>query len=517
MLEKQKFWLILALFIGIFHCVLVFYCNWGDAVIHLVFAKNFALGHFFEYNIGEKASGSTSPIWTGLLSLVYTLTPNNFVYSSKIFTIIIYLFSLLLIYFVGSKLYGDKTIGLLSLFLWTSFANLAEYSAVGMETALYIAILLLSLLLNILLFNNNFTHKTQIFALGFTLGMIPVIRPEGVVFSLLNFGFIALFWKRNAPPFSHIILLLLSFFLSFSPYYLFSYIQMGHLIPNSGQGRLLAAYEFAKKTFGIYWSPEVIKLLLKPVLLICLLLAVHGLLSLKKRQYTYFISSIISSWIIWNILFFSVIFPESWHTERYIYPMYPFLVLLAAYGLYDYVTYLKTKLNQSQVIALLMVFFFIINSMGLITSYLNSKSAVPFDIVIEKELCDWLNSNTDKADLILTYEVQEKYCLDRNIISLDGIIDGKIVPYFYKKSNLLDFLKKYKPKYWEVNDAIFYRKIYAGTVLREVAQQFQNMQKTEYEIKGIKFKVIKKRPPHLPSYPNFAEYKYVLKIDYLIS
>jgi hypothetical protein len=518
MQEKHKFWLIPALLIGIIHCVVLFFCNWGDAVIHFVFARNFSAGHFFEYNIGEKASGSTSPLWTCLLSLVHTLNPDGFIDNSKIFSILIYLSTFILIYFVGSKLYKNKTIGLYSVFLWTCFVHLAEYATTGMETPLYIAVLLLSLLLSVHIFSNNSISRIKIFLLGLVLGTIPIIRPEGIIFSLLIFGLVALFGRRDKLNYYYIVLMLLGFFLTFSPYYIFSYIKMGHLIPSSGQGRLLTAYEFSNNTFGIRWSPEAIKLFLRTIPLLCFLLAIHGLLSTEKKLGTDspFIL-LISGWIIWNIFFFTFIFPDVMNIERYMYSVFPFLVLLAGYGLHDYITYIGTKISAKSVIVLLVVFFVLVNLRALKTSYLISQSAVPFDMVIEKELCDWLESNTDKNDLILTYEVQQKYCLDRSIISLDGIIDGKIIPYFYKKSDLVDFLERYKPQYWVVNNAIFYREIYKGTILRQVAKKLQDPNEKKCEIKGIGFKKVKNRPPDIPSYSNFAGYNYVLKIDYPIT
>ncbi len=41
-----------------------------DGYIHLVYARNLLHGHFFEYNPGERSSGSTSPGWVFLLAVV---------------------------------------------------------------------------------------------------------------------------------------------------------------------------------------------------------------------------------------------------------------------------------------------------------------------------------------------------------------------------------------------------------------------------------------------------------------
>ena len=47
-----------------------------DSWIHLQFARNLAAGHGLSYNPGEMVTGSTAPLWTALLALLFPLPGN---------------------------------------------------------------------------------------------------------------------------------------------------------------------------------------------------------------------------------------------------------------------------------------------------------------------------------------------------------------------------------------------------------------------------------------------------------
>src|SRR5688572_27390620 len=54
-----------------------------DSWIHLQFARNLADGRGLAYNPGELVTGSTAPLWTALLALVFYL-PGNIVVWTKL-------------------------------------------------------------------------------------------------------------------------------------------------------------------------------------------------------------------------------------------------------------------------------------------------------------------------------------------------------------------------------------------------------------------------------------------------
>src|SRR5688500_8717677 len=54
-----------------------------DSWIHLQFARSLAAGEGLAYNPGEQVAGSTSPLWSALLSLLFLL-PGDVVVWSKL-------------------------------------------------------------------------------------------------------------------------------------------------------------------------------------------------------------------------------------------------------------------------------------------------------------------------------------------------------------------------------------------------------------------------------------------------
>src|SRR6202035_5696805 len=55
-----------------------------DSFIHLQFAKNLWAGHGLSYNAGEFVTGSTAPLWTALLALLFALPGNVYLWAQAL-------------------------------------------------------------------------------------------------------------------------------------------------------------------------------------------------------------------------------------------------------------------------------------------------------------------------------------------------------------------------------------------------------------------------------------------------
>jgi hypothetical protein len=97
--------------------------------------------------------------------------------------------------------------------------------------------------------------------------------------------------------------------------------------------------------------------------------------------------------------------------------------------------------------------------------------SLPFyseEVIFEKELCKILNEIAKPTDKVLIYEVQAQYCLKPQTISLDGIVGGEILPYFRKRSNLVEFFERYRPSYLVIASYPLYREEYKNTIIEEI-------------------------------------------------
>ncbi len=74
-----------------------------DSWIHLQFARNLAQGDGLSYNPGERVTGSTAPLWTALLALLFYL-PGNVVLWTQALGVALHLAGLAAIWRLGREL-----------------------------------------------------------------------------------------------------------------------------------------------------------------------------------------------------------------------------------------------------------------------------------------------------------------------------------------------------------------------------------------------------------------------------
>jgi hypothetical protein len=136
-----------------------------------------------------------------------------------------------------------------------------------------------------------------------------------------------------------------------------------------------------------------------------------------------------------------------------------------------------------------------------------------FDTIAEKNMIEYVNKEAEPHSTLLTYEVQDRYYLrqDINLLSLDGITDGKVAPYL-STSKMDEFLKKYRPNYWLANDAVNYRPYLQKSILKNVLDSLTNFNKDTVQISDITFIKIYTNPA--PKRKSFAHSNYLFRIKY---
>jgi hypothetical protein len=96
-------------------------------------------------------------------------------------------------------------------------------------------------------------------------------------------------------------------------------------------------------------------------------------------------------------------------------------------------------------------------------------AAVPytFDTITQRSAARIVNGLAAPGDRVLAYEVQSRYWLRRDveILSLDGITDGKVFPY-EKRGRLPAFLLRYRPRFWIADTATDIERDRPGVAIR---------------------------------------------------
>jgi len=131
---------------------------------------------------------------------------------------------------------------------------------------------------------------------------------------------------------------------------------------------------------------------------------------------------------------------------RYIIPMLPFYLMVSAFGLkVAYDRWRKKRPRMAQLIGISVVSLVCIQGIYPFNRWHKLSNTVREAGMYE--VAQWLNKYTPKDALIAAAEVHVAYYAERRCLSLDGIIDGKAIPYIKAGSNMIDFLQKYTFQY----------------------------------------------------------------------
>jgi len=75
----------------------------GDSQVHLVYGQNAAQGAFFEFNLGEKSAGVTSPGFMLLIAGFFTAAPDSWVPAIVKAVDLVFWYGLILVIFMTAK------------------------------------------------------------------------------------------------------------------------------------------------------------------------------------------------------------------------------------------------------------------------------------------------------------------------------------------------------------------------------------------------------------------------------
>lgn len=401
----------------------------GDAYIHFVFARGIADSQPFFYN-GDFSAGSTSPLWSALLAPLWLLLKNNIIWGVKIFASVFVASAVVLTYFLAEKISKNKTLGLIASALLAGSYVLSYWASKGMETPLYVCLILASFLLYLKILEVPQNRNSEIL-LGTLLGLAILTRPEAWFFSAF-LGITLLIKKgwRVLPTVGLPALLVIS------PYYLWLYKNTGQIFPSSA-ARILRARQWAHSYHGFYYTFEIFKILVTKLLPLTPFFLLYFWKGKLKHQ-NWFILGPILAWLIFHLFFFSTVLPTT-EGYRYLLSALPFFYLLALLGVWK----IQATKTRSAVIALVLVGSFAISGQQLHERTQSIQSCeVPYLNAVRQKTGIWLKENTEKSDIIAMKEIdQSAFYSGRRMLSLDGTLNTKALP-SVKNHDQLTFLRE---------------------------------------------------------------------------
>lgn len=195
-----------------------------DAYIHFVYADNLiSHGRLFFSDVNETGVGATSPLWVFLLAGLKLLGIPLPV-SAKIMGAIGLVVVSGTIYVLFRPVWNSPFL-LLSVFLITISGNLVWFSLSGMETVLFVALGLLSLVAY---------RRERWKTLGVLFGLMILTRPEGLV---LAGATVLVDLRRNRRLRREWSTPLLISIVMAAPWFIYLYMRTGYVLPSSAIGK----------------------------------------------------------------------------------------------------------------------------------------------------------------------------------------------------------------------------------------------------------------------------------------
>ncbi len=402
-----------------------------DSWIHQTYARNLVEYGRWYFIPGIPSAGSTSPLWTLLLTPGYFVTP-YFYY--------VWTFALSGILFISSAIIFQKIFEHITntnfKFPWAGFLFLFEWHLAwsvnsGMETILYICIILS-------IFYYLITGKTEKLGIYWLLlGIVIFVRPDGITligpYLMLNFIYIL---RKKDFSFKKLLFSLLVIIIFVFLYGFFNFRLSGEYLPNTFFAKQ-AEYQilYSKPLMTRFFELFMISITGAGILLLPGFIY-NFMISVKERKW-----EIISVylWFIGYLLIYSVRLPVTYQHGRYVIPTIPVYLLLSLIGIYSiFEAYFKKRKlfifgYTAATLSVLIIFFF-----------LGGKAFAEDVAIIQTEMVDtalWINENLPKDSVIAAHDIGAVgFFANRKIIDLAGLISPEVIPFIRDEKQLSDYI-----------------------------------------------------------------------------
>ncbi|MBA4374726.1 MAG: hypothetical protein C0401_00945, partial [Anaerolinea sp.] len=386
-----------------------------DSWIHQTYAKNLVLYGRWEYIPGEISAGSTSPIWTLILSIGNLLGFKTPFFWTTFISVIFFVCLVL----TAFEIVKNKKPELLGYSFLAGSAILLEWHllwsvASGMETVLFsLLIVLVFLLLNI--------QKPKWILLGLLTGLLVWVRPDGI--TVLGPILLIFLYKgiTKKIKFINLITFFIPLILLIGTYGWFNFGISGKLFPNTFYAKQIE--------YAILLSQP---LLIRIYNVFSVLISGAGVLlvpgfiwagknAIVKRDF-WKIGVIL--WIIGYGLLYVFRLPVVYQHGRYLFPLIPMFVVVGICGTSELIEWLKSRKNTREHFKTIFFGSVLVCSLIFVSSgekaYIKDLQTID-QLMVQPAL--WIKNNTNQTSVIAAHDIGALgYYSDRKIIDLAGLI-----------------------------------------------------------------------------------------------
>lgn len=406
-----------------------------DAWIHLTYARNFALHGEWAFRLGDASAGSTSPLWTALLSVGFLLDLAPYAWTFFLGWVVLSLTAIRAEGIARAVLasYRSKLpwVGLFIAFAW----HLTWSAASGMETLLHGLIIL-----NVIgmLMENSPRYLT----LGLLAGLSVWVRPDGL--TLLGPILFTAFLRENIfrERGKALTKIFIGFGILFVFYLLFNLALSGKPMPSTF---------YAKQVeYGGYWlsrslsgrlTDYILPVVASPfvVLLPGLFLWIHK--SIRERSWGTIAGLL---WVLGYIGIYFMRLPAYQH-GRYIIPTFPPLYL---WGMLGFIGYAARQGSNQRIVLLWQASLAILT---VLFQWLGARQNALDVVLIETQMvktAQWMNESLPPDALVAAHDIGAIGYFTRNpLIDLAGLVTPEIVPFIRDETRLAEYLNDGRADY----------------------------------------------------------------------
>jgi hypothetical protein len=399
-----------------------------DAWIHLTYARNFALHGEWAFRLGESSAGSTSPLWTGLLSIGYLIRLSPHVWAFFLGWVILSATAIraeqIARRMITSYRVNIPWVGLFIALAW----HLTWSATSGMETLLHGLIVLIVLGL---LMENSRRYLT----LGLLAGLSVWVRPDGLTLlgPILITGLLQNDTYRARG--SAMLKVFIGFGVLFVFYLLFNLALSGSPMPNTFYAKQAEYAEYLRSMSQIERLTDYIL----PVIASPFVVLVPGLFlwiyKIVREKNWGALTGVI--WIVGYIGIYFMSLPAYQH-GRYIIPVFPVLYLCGILGMMRYVT--SHKANQRIAFIWLALVVILVVAFQWVGANQNTQDV----IFVETQMVNtaqWINGNLPSDSILGVHDIGAVGYFTRNpILDLAGLITPDVVPFIRDEMRLSEYL-----------------------------------------------------------------------------
>lgn len=403
-----------------------------DAWIHQTYARNLAQSGTWSFVPGKVSGGSTSPLWTILLSLGYWISESF----AWVWTHVLSIAALSLLVVLLVKILGIYQIQSTSRILPFVFLVGLEWHlnwavASGMETILYcLGICTLMVLL--------FSEQPKWVWIGFLLGLLLWIRPDGLTIlgPIFMIGMVEL--TRSKLKFRELLPGVIGFAGLAAGYLLLNQLTTGNIFPNTFYAKQME--------YQALWTLPLPQRVLNEFQV---LVIGPGIAVLPGFLYVLYWSIKTKDWkliafILWGIgvgVLYAIRLPVTYQHGRYMIPVLPVYLVSGYLGSMKILERILKESTQ-RLIQFGFSSLVILSSIGF---YLLGISTFRQDVetinMLMVEPAKMIAETTQKTDVIAVHDIGAMgYFSDREIIDLAGLVNPEVIPFINDETKLLEYM-----------------------------------------------------------------------------